>query len=331
MKKILSVLFIIITSFVTLFGCSCDDNNEYDNRANLSVGDFSYTTYEIIEMDTLKGKTSAKDDFILFVYQDGCYACSAFKPVLESVIQSLHIKVYALNYWNIEKGHELKELKYTPSIVVYKEGKAILKTDPTLNSEYFANKDGFIKLLDQYTITPKAYYLSLSQLDLKISNRENFIVYFSRNSCSDCSYLNNNYLKEVILSLPKDKNFYILETDVEGIRLTNGTPDSEKWQQFKDNYGLSKANNPLGHGVGYVPTFQYYEGGQIKDMAVYFNDFSSVVTENGVAMVTIDMSYYNDHPYINQKIAYSEYKNLVAPYYNSKIRQFFDDHLKSLD
>ena len=101
-------------------------------------------------------------------------------------------------------------------------------------------------------------------------------------------------MREYLNTNTSSKTFYIIETDAEGIRYTGGFVDDEKWVEFKNEFGLSNVNNPLGHGVGYVPTLQYYEDGEIKDMAVYFNDGEYTLEGDGSYSITINNSYYEN-------------------------------------
>lgn len=333
MRKFLYSIIVLFVSLSLVAGCSCKKDEDVDDgKANLQVGDMNAQTYVTLTMNALNDKIENKDSFVLFGYQDGCYGCQRFKPIVENAIKERHLIIYAINVRELDREHELMDLiEYTPSIIVYKEGEVSLFTDPVKNEEYFMDNAGFLKLLDDYTNMPTLYYINKEQLDEKINNGENFIIYYSRNSCADCSYLNRNYLKSYLNSNNKTKKFYIIETDAEGIRYTNDVYDATLWQSFKDQYGLSNANNSLGHGVGYVPTIQYYEDGSIKDMLVYFNDYEYTENSDGSYSFIINNSYYDDNPYLNQTVSSKEYKDLLSPFYNGKVKSFLDSNLKKVD
>lgn len=334
MKKIAKIFTFFAFLVLLISGCSC--KKEKDNKANLQIGDMNATTFVDIDLDEYNAKLKNKDDFILFVYSNDCTACKMFKPKLESVIQEKHLIVYGIEtnaIVGVGKDNDLYKLKYTPTIIIYKEGKNIFYSLSDEDYNYFETKETFVNLLDKYTNMPTLYYINKTQLKEKITNKENFIIYYSRSSCGDCSYLNKNYMKEYLKNNTKSKSFYIIETDVEGIRKKNGVVDAEQWQAFKDEFGLSNAiNTELGHGAGYVPTLQYYNNGEIKDMMVYFNDFNdATLNADGSYSVTIDNSYYSDNPYIGQTISYSEYKEKLAPFYNTKLKTFLDTNLAKVD
>lgn len=343
MKKILGILCSFLFVIVAV-GCSCkkDDNN----KASLGVGDMNASTYQTISLSEVDAKVDNKDTFILYVYSPTCGGCIAFKPILENVIKSKNLIVYALLYSDITSGHELKSLSGTPSVVVYKEGEILTKINSNKDSDYFKNNDSFISFLDKYTYMPTMYYINKNQLKEKIANEENFIIYYSRNDCGDCSYMYNYYLKGFLYNNPNTRKIYVIETNVEGIRYLNGVAANssnnateeelaaaEQWQLFKNEFGLSEeGNSTFGYGVGYVPTIQYYNNGRIADMVVYFNDeMSYAENSDGSLTVTINDSYYSDNPYIGESMLYSDYKNTLAPFYNGKLTAFINNYLGLVD
>ena len=332
MKKIINIIFSILFVLLIANGCSCNKDKK-DSKVALGVGDMNATTYETISMAELKTKITDKDSFVLYVFSPTCGGCAMFKPIIESVISSEDLIIYAIEYNNIEKGHELKSLQYTPSIVVYNKGELFISTDPDKNEEYFKNDEGFKTFLNKYTYKPTMYYISKEQLKSKIDNDENFIIYYSRNDCGDCAYMYKNYLKEFLYKNPNTKKFYVIETNAEGVRLNNGSVDAVQWQAFKDEFGLSAAgNSTFGYGVGYVPTIQYYNDGAIADMFIYFNDDMSYVrNSDGSTTVTINGSYYSDNPYIGDSMLYNEYKDTLAPFYNGKLTAFINNNLGLVD
>ena len=325
MKKIINLVMIIFAIFICA-SCSCNK----DVKVSLQIGDMNATSYKNITLGEFDEMVENKHNFILYVYRSDCENCMMFKPIIENAIQKRHLNIYAIESSLLKSNHQLSEVKKVPTVLIYENGKKVLKTDPIKNEEYFSNNAGFLKFLDKYTYMPTLYYITKEQLDEKIASDEKFIIYYSRSSCTDCSYLNDNFLREYLNKNTSKKKFYIIETDAEGIRYSNGVLDANLWQNFKDTYGLSEANNSLGHGVGYVPTMQYYEDGKIKDMLVYFNDFESFQNPDGSYSVIINNSYYDDNPYIGQTIVYKEYKEKLAPFYDQKVKSFLDINLEKV-
>lgn len=326
MKKVLNLLSVVLVIFI----CSSCKCNKF-NKVSLQIGDINANSYNNITLNEFDDMVENNRNFILYVYRSDCENCMMFKSILEKVIKERHVIIYAIESGLITSNHVLREVKKVPTVLLYENGKQILKTDPIKNNEYFSSNAGFLKFLDKYTYMPTLFYINKEQLDEKIKSDKNFIIYYSRSSCTDCSYLNDNYLKKYLDKNTNKKSFYIIETDEEGIRYKDGIFDSTLWQDFKDTYGLSENNNALGHGVGYVPTMQYYENGEIKDMLVYFNDYERIENSDGSYSVIINNSYYDDNPYLNKTIKYNEYKEKLASFYNGKVKSFLDYNLEKVD
>lgn len=331
MKKIYRILGLVSICLCFLFisACSCNKDNP-PKKVSLSVGDMNATTYKQVSLEEVDTMVEGDETFLLYIYDRYCTTCNGFKPKLESIIEEKNLIVYGLEAVEITDTHALKSIKVGPSIALYENGEIVYKTSYEKNPELFDTKEGFENFLNEYTNLPTMYYITLDQLASKITNDESFIVYYSRNTCPDCTHLSKNFLKNFLQNNPSTKHFYVLETNVEGIRLTDGQTNSAQWQAFKDQYGLSNANNPIGHGVGYVPTIQYYEDGEIKDMFVYFNDYEANQTYTEFT-ITEEMSYYDDNPYIGQTIPASEYKSKVVPFYEAKLQAFLDANLSKVD
>lgn len=154
-------------------------------------------------------------------------------------------------------------------------------------------------------------YVELSQLNSLFSGNE-FTVYFARSTCGDCAYVENHLIKPMMASTPLKSKIYVLDCDVVGIRLNEeGKVDSETWQAFKDQYGLSATYNTLyGYGVGYVPTFIHYQPSStinyydsVLDMAVYLND---TISQKDDGTYYVSASYYDGTRSGNQFLEYVE-------------------------
>ena len=329
MRKIFSLISVVLFFVLIISGCGCSKG-----KAALSIGDMSATTYKTITMSELEAKIDDNDSFVLYVYSPTCGACEMFKPILEKAIQSRGLIVYAIQYSQIRDGHELSSLKYTPSLVVYNKGEVLYKTDPNKNEDYFANKDGVLSFLDKYTYMPTMYYISREQLRNKIDNDDSFIIYYSDGMCSDCASMYTSYLKRFLLENNNTKRFYVIETRAEGVRLTDGEANQEQWNEFKREYGLSKAgNDTFGYDVGYVPTLQFYQDGELSDMLVYLNDIKETISENddGTKTIRIVDSYYDDNPFIGQTMINTEYKSKLTSFYNDKLESFLNNNLPLVD
>ena len=334
MKKIIGILSCFLFVMLAILGCSC--NKDDDKKASLSVGDMNATTYQVINLTEYNTKINNKEDFVLYLYSEYCGGCAIFSPILNKVIEEKHLIIYAIDNDQIPDGHAL-DGRMTASLLIYDDGKILkeISQENDKDKEIFEGKDNLISFLNQYTNMPTMYYINKIQLDEKINNHEDFIVYYALGGCSDCKSIDKNFLREFLDNNPNSKTFYIVETKSEGFRLKDGIADSEQWIQFKADYGLSKTNKEFGYGEGYVPTFHYYKDGEIKAMAVYFNDTKETVSVNndGTKTIKITDSYYSDNPYLlnEQTMLNTEYDEKLKDFFNAKIQAFFDNYLGLVD
>lgn len=331
MKKITSLMCALMLFLSIISGCSCSKN-----KASLAIGDMNASKYVDINFDELDSMKANKESFVLYFHRETCGHCQDFDPIINSVIKKRHLIIYSvdLDYVRMPGDHELRVLEGTPSLVVYKDGEILFKTDPSKNDKYFTSGEGFESFLDKYTYMPTMYYISRSDLRNKIDNDESFIVYYSDGECFDCKSMYDNYLKDFLKENTDTKKFYVIETRNEGVRLIDGLVNQEQWNEFKKEFGLSKeGNSTFGYDVGYVPTLQYYKDGELSDMLVYLNDIKETVSDNedGTKNIKIVDSYYDDNPFIGKTMLNTEYKNKVKSFYNNKLENFLNKNLPLVD
>ena len=110
MKKIISILFLIIVCF-SLTGCS----------------DSEVVTE--IEYSDLEEMIDNKDSFILEIVQTGCSHCEEFTPRFRAVLKDNNVTAYSLNLYNVndedrEKFNDLTtSVSGTPTVLYFENGK----------------------------------------------------------------------------------------------------------------------------------------------------------------------------------------------------------------
>ena len=110
MKKIISILFLIIVCF-SLTGCS----------------DSEVVTE--IEYSDLEEMIDNKDSFILEIVQTGCSHCEEFTPRFRAVLKDNNVTAYSLNLYNLndedrEKFNDLTtSVSGTPTVLYFENGK----------------------------------------------------------------------------------------------------------------------------------------------------------------------------------------------------------------
>lgn len=301
MKAIKKLLF----AFLVLGLCSCNSN---DNKINFKTGDLTQKEFiELKDQESLDLLRDSKQDFIVYAHTPGCLTCvKVVEPKLQNYIDNYGLTIYKIVFQRLDKNDPMRLKGSAPTIGLYKEGKAL---DILSYNEDFDDEAKFKKKFEEYVKLPSVYYISPSMLDAKILNKEKFVVLFTRTSCPDCNYLFTNFLDEYINK--NDKTFFIIECDVEGIRLNENLEfDETMWQAFKDKYGLSSSTSKYGYLTGVVPTFQYYQDGVLSDSDIYVNESYEYKhaysrSENGKEIRTYEVT-----------ITASPLKNLVGQKYS---------------
>ena len=252
------------------------------NKNHYAIDDF-LDHYEEGD-DNGKVLVDSKRNVLMAVsYDNYCGCWKGFKPILEDYAKNnnlifYHYEASGALAQEIAAGYGIKNVGTNPVWILIKDGKIIYQDVYSSSKKRFSDYDSFASFVEQKIEKPRMYYINKEQLDNKFMGDENFVLYYSRSTCNDCKFVNNNFLVNY-METRKDKVMYILDCDVPGIRYNSeGEYDETQWFTFKDDYGLSnKYNVTYGYDGGYVPTFFYYEPNgdeitSIKDGAVVFND-----------------------------------------------------------
>ena len=107
MKKIIRYVLLICVVFSL---CSCSSRH-----------------IKQINLDEFKEKIKNKDTFALFIGNEDCSHCVAYKPTLEKVLKKYNIKIYHIdnNKLSEKEYNELKSYVYisgTPTIIFFEKG-----------------------------------------------------------------------------------------------------------------------------------------------------------------------------------------------------------------
>ena len=279
MKKIftLGMLAILVLS-------SCGDDSS--KKGYLSFGRVYDNVNDVFSKDSdqtyasFKQAADNEESFIMFTYNTytcGCYI--TFRDTMKQYLFDNNIDILTINASELE-GKETygfnypSNSNYFPSIALFKDGKAIKQINYSSDNDVFTNLETFKALINDNFYLSKMYHISKDFLDDKISNDNDFLIYFRQETCPDCAeffkstllpYVKNNY------ESLKDNYFYMMDKNYDfGEDIPS---DKDAWQDVKDDYGLSnKYNVELGYNTGYVPTVQYYSKSAIEAMMVFYND-----------------------------------------------------------
>ena len=148
MKKILMIL----TCLLLFTGCSKGYKGYVVNKEYSEKGVKSYNN---IKYDEYKKKIDNKDTFLLFVWQEGCSHCEAFKPTFDKVIKNMGLKVYGIDLKSLseEQYAVFKNKTFvtgTPSLVLIEKGTYIEKFVGDKTEEELLN------FLEEYKVIKEA-------------------------------------------------------------------------------------------------------------------------------------------------------------------------------
>ncbi len=282
-KAILIPLFCL--SFSVLSGCA-----KKDERVKLTYGEVTHQKYHEISYARLEKMIDAKESFLLVVDPKGCSCFSYFMKASEDYIKDNHLVLYYMKVadFNGNENKGIKVVEGSTSFSIFNKGEIQQSIVSNSSTEIMEQKDKFVEYVDKYIKKPNMYLVTPSDLDVMYKNANKSLIYFARNKCGDCSYINKNFLFDYMYE--REEIMYVLDGDEsvrkydEGGNLIN----QAEWQEFKAKYGLTTGNNPkYGFGDdktgGVVPTFLVVSGTEEEvtyhSGAVAFNDTVTKVGE----------------------------------------------------
>ena len=181
-KKICLVIFICFISF----GC-CKNKEIY------RLEDKYYNKSEFIDMNVIKLNelVENKETFGAFIYQPMCAASADFEKVLKEFTDEYQISFYKLPYSELKTTKYGKKIKYTPSFIIFTEGKMadFLESDKDSDTKYYTSSKKFKNWFSEY-------------IDVNNSNESN-----NSNNSSESAYVEKqSTITSNINDLTYDKN-----------------------------------------------------------------------------------------------------------------------------
>ncbi len=303
MKKIQNILLALLSPLSLLGASACTSSETdsvsylnygklYDEKIDENASNMKFQNHSIsLSYGDLASKIANKQSFLLLVYERGntCTCWYRYETTLLKYMKKKNALIYGIDPSEFGGGRETYGINYSSNeenIVIFNGGKILEQRSTNGVDDDFVEYDIFSAWLDKRIHLSDTLMIDKNQLDSLFSDSPNpsFMVYYGRESCGDCSYIDQNFL--YTYNKKDHATNYYLDCDAVGIRFDseedkkNGKV-SEAWEIFKNEYGLSSVHNDsLGYGEGYVPSFIVYNKGLlsdgahtlVKDMAVTFND-----------------------------------------------------------
>ncbi len=328
MKKI-SLLF--LTPLLMLSSLSLSSCGKNDNKVKLTYGEVTHQKYHEISYARLNKMIDNKESFLLVVDPKGCSCFSYFMKASEQYIQDNHLLLYYMKVSDFN-GNDTKGIKVvegSTSFSIFNEGVIQQSIASNSSTEIMEKKEKFEEYISQYISKPNMYLVNEDDLDQMYHNSNKSLIYFARNKCEDCSYINGNFLYEYMKN--RDEILYVVDGD-DGIREydeSGNLINESEWIAFKQKYGLTADNNPVyGYGNGVVPTFLLVSGDNESTTyhsgAVAFNDTVTKVNDKYLLTNT----YYS-----NERQEHLSYLNGLSSLENKEINHddvFFYDPAETI-
>lgn len=346
MRKILKIA-VALAVIAGVSACSKTEETAVEKECVFETVLSNTTT--VLNEEQLSEKINDKEDFILLISDSACQGCMNFKNgILESFLKETNIKVYEISSGVLEPKNEIIPWRTTPTLGMFVDGVLESKISDIDNESYFASVDNFEgwvmeKIENVNKFIRSGVEVNETKIEYLIETDEKMIIYFKRDTCGDCTYFNENYLKEatkISIDGGKDKTslnqtrYYIFDINEHYLARDKelGAEDPE-WQEFTAKYGLSDLDHngsSKGWQTGVVPTFQFRSSGNIVESAVVYND-KVEFNEDYSELKVID-SFYSDSPFIDetfvkneQESAYKKYQKDTLEFFAKKVEELFID------
>ncbi len=252
-----------------------------------------------ISGETFDDMIDHKESFVLCIYDSktcGCWS-SLSKYINDFVSEDTRI-VYTIHGPDYSGSNKLPFYSGESSIALYEKGKLkeSWRYSNDKDTKYFTTKGEFTKLMNEYTTTPSMVWTDKEHLEEHKENDDILNVVHMRSDCSDCSYCFPNVLVPYFYDKDTVENpLYVIDLAVDGILYEDGVEKDKTYEpyvEYATEFELTEdANQIFGYGEGYVPSFQRWEKGKLKDASVYLND---KISKNDNGEYYISESYYTE-------------------------------------
>ena len=111
---------------------------------NMSIVNIDHKRYEEL--------VDKKENFILYLYLDGCTSCQAFKPVVNNFVIKNKLTIYSIEYKELNQTNLKDDVEYAPSMIIMKKGKlkAFLDAQSDDDLKYYRDYEELKKWFEKY-------------------------------------------------------------------------------------------------------------------------------------------------------------------------------------
>ena len=365
-------LLCLVPVACTLSGCGGDSGA---TKVPLLFGSKEYTSETEItptshmkkleDQSVLESMVERGENFLLVVLGDAHETCGCWNTFHQNNIvrfqQETSVLFHYLYSNEITKDFGLDIGSQKATVAIFRDGEVAYQNfDVPEDSDFYRDYASFRRyMLDRITL-PRVHYLTRDQLSALYDGVEPFTIYFSRQTCGDCAYMQKTSYRAYYESHPEGiEDSYVIDMDdvgigavkVDGVIYHKSTSENANAYQkeaqalydaFKVEYGLDEAmDNPSGYGTGYVPTLYHVnpEGngkkrGDVIDMSgVFYNDriedgkiADTYFTEERLGLESLSYlrdSHVETKVLLGQEVASSDREGIGA-YHDPILNAFLD-------
>lgn len=131
---ILIIGFIVIAAFATLYFLNNSSNKEKTSGSSNLYGktDLAQSTIDILDdknyqniilPEDLEKKISSGDEEMVYFFKSDCPYCKRITPILMPLAKDMGVHIDQYNLLEFEQGWDQYNIKGTPTLVYYKDGK----------------------------------------------------------------------------------------------------------------------------------------------------------------------------------------------------------------
>ena len=241
---------------------------------------------DIINYAELTTLVESNKEFVLFVYDKNNAKWADYEKTILGFTEKENAIINAIDRKSFKEGYDLFGLgvkEGEETFAAFSDGKLVVQRTTDGENDELLDSTAFSSWMKENIHFSNMLYATKGQLLERFSKGRQTVIGFLRNSCPDCTYVEEAVLEE--FNAKDNYTSFVIDCDVEGIRYKNGEFNETSWNGFKNTFGLDEKSNPdFGYRNGVVPTFYVYsampgipEKDTIFDGCVYLNDEVSQV------------------------------------------------------
>ncbi len=153
-KKVLGIVVVVVLLVVIIGGCGLFFGIKAINNKPFRLEEKYYENMSIIDIkhDRYEELVDKKENFILYLTLDGCTSCVVFGSKAVDFVVKNKITVYRIEYKEFSQTDLKDEVKYAPSMMIFKKGKlkAYLDAQSDDDLQYYSDSSSLQTWFEKY-------------------------------------------------------------------------------------------------------------------------------------------------------------------------------------